>query len=1006
VDDRRHLLPGPASERPPPARLHLVPHTHWDREWYEPFQRFRLRLVDLVDDVLDRVEADPRFCFTFDGQTAMLEDYLEIRPEAEARIAALVATGQLAVGPWRILSDEFLVSGETLVRNLEAGVARATRFGQVMAVGYLPDEFGHTAQVPQLLRRAGFEHAAVWRGVPAAIDRHAFAWSAPDGSTVRAEYLIDGYGNAAGLFAYPDVAAAGRRLLERLAPAFGDDPVLAMYGTDHSAPLPDLLDVVEEINQGQDGYRVTLGTLAGYIEERAAAGDGDLPRWQGELRSSARANILMGVLSARVELKAACAQAERLLARYAEPLQALHGSEWPTPFLELGWRRLVESSGHDSITGCGADAVAEHVAVRLGEAAQLGSGLAERVAAEVAARVPREAVAVLNPSPFARAGLVDLDLAVPDDWDEVALELADGRLAATQETGRSPAVVHTETLPGGRLDELSRRIHGRELYDRVVNGIRVETTSDVQRLVVEVDDHPDPPHLDMDELRTAVATAAAAAPDAAWEVRVVAPPRRRLLAAVPVPALGWTAVAARAGRGTLFPPLVAGTLAPPTLFPPVGAGTSAARRQSAAGSPVGRVADRVGRVTSLSTAPDPSGPGPEADPAPAHPADPVTAGPGWADNGLVRVEAAGDGTLWVEAAGAVLEGVGRLVDGGDAGDLYNYAPPERDLLVEEPERVEVAAVAGGPVLGALAIHRTYRWPVGLDGTGTARSKELAVARTVLRAELRAGEPFLRLRVEVDNPCRDHRLRLHVPLARPAAGSSAEGQFAVVERGTTAEGGHGEVPLPTFPASGFVDAGGVAVLLGHVTEYEVGVDPPELALTLLRAVGRISRNVHRYRTEPAGPQTPTPGAQCLGTVVADLAVLPHPGAWHEDGMLAAMECFGHDLLAAPGGGSPGPVRGLAREGLAVEGTGVVLSSLRRRDDWLELRLVCQRPGPSTATVSGGVVAARSADLLGRPGPELPVTGGSLRLDLGAWEIRTVQLRLGPVSKPVSGAGSRT
>jgi mannosylglycerate hydrolase len=397
-------------------------------------------------------------------------------------------------------------------------------------------------------------------------------------------------------------------------------------------------------------------------------------------------------------------------------------------------------------------------------------------------------------------------------------------------------------------------------------------------------------------------------------------------------------VAARAGRGSLFPP-------------------------------VARVAE-----------------GPEA--------DPVAGGPGWLDNGLVRAEVAGDGTLRVEAGGVVLQGVGRLVDGGDAGDLYNYAPPDRDLLVEQPERVEVAAAAAGPVVGALTVHRTYRWPVGLDAAGTARSEDRAVARTVLRAELRAGEPFLRLRVEVDNPCRDHRLRLHVPLARPAAGSSAEGQFAVVERGTTAEGGHGEVPLPTFPASGFVDAGGVAVLLGHVTEYELVTDPPELALTLLRAVGRISRDVHRYRSEPAGPQTPTPGAQCLGTLVADLAVLPHPGTWHEDGVLTAMECFGHDLLAAPGGAEPGPVGGLEATGLSVEGEGVVLSSLRRRGDWLELRLVCQQPGQVTATVAGGVAAARAADLLGRPGPELPVTGGSLRLDLGAWEIRTVQLRLGP------------
>ena len=176
-----------------PPTMHLVPHTHWDREWYQPFQRFRLRLVDMVDRVLERAEADRRFCFTFDGQTAMLEDYLEIRPEAEPRIQALVATGQLAVGPWRILSDEFLVSGETLVRNLEAGVARAERFGQAMAVGYLPDEFGHAAQVPQLLRRAGFEHAAVWRGVPAAVAERLSGADSQCALTIRTAF---GFGRA------------------------------------------------------------------------------------------------------------------------------------------------------------------------------------------------------------------------------------------------------------------------------------------------------------------------------------------------------------------------------------------------------------------------------------------------------------------------------------------------------------------------------------------------------------------------------------------------------------------------------------------------------------------------------------------------------------------------------------------------------------------------------------------------------------------------------------------
>src|SRR5918992_6394207 len=216
--------------------IYLVPHTHWDREWYRPFQSFRMQLVDLVDRVLDFLEADRRFRFTLDGQLATVDDYLEIRPEAEERIRALIADGRLTVGPWQILMDEFLVSGETIVRNLEAGWRRAEELGAVMPVAYLPDMFGHTAQMPQILRRAGIAHAATWRGVPAAIDRSAFRWSAPDGSSVRAEYLVHGYGGAAHLLAIPDrLRGEGRVLRQGGRPFYGGGPGPALYGADHPA---------------------------------------------------------------------------------------------------------------------------------------------------------------------------------------------------------------------------------------------------------------------------------------------------------------------------------------------------------------------------------------------------------------------------------------------------------------------------------------------------------------------------------------------------------------------------------------------------------------------------------------------------------------------------------------------------------------------------------------------------------------------------------------------------
>ena len=219
--------------------VHVVPHTHWDREWYLPFQTFRMRLVGLIDGLIDAMEADPRLAFTLDGQLATVDDYLEIRPEREERVRALIRAGRLAVGPWLILMDEFLVSGETIVRNLEAGTRRAEELGGSMAVGYLPDMFGHVAQMPQILRRAGIGHAVVWRGVPEAIDRHAFRWIAPDGSTVRTEYLLGGYGNARDLFMISDPAIVRQRVARYVRsrePIFGDRPILAMYGEDHSLP--------------------------------------------------------------------------------------------------------------------------------------------------------------------------------------------------------------------------------------------------------------------------------------------------------------------------------------------------------------------------------------------------------------------------------------------------------------------------------------------------------------------------------------------------------------------------------------------------------------------------------------------------------------------------------------------------------------------------------------------------------------------------------------------------
>ena len=139
--------------------IHLISHTHWDREWYRTFQQFRMKLVELVDSLLEILETDPDFKhFNFDGQTIVLEDYLEIKPQNEERLKKQIQDGRIAVGPWYILFDEFLVSVEATVRNLILGHRIAKEFRKMMNVDYIPDPFGHISQMPQILRGFGIDN--------------------------------------------------------------------------------------------------------------------------------------------------------------------------------------------------------------------------------------------------------------------------------------------------------------------------------------------------------------------------------------------------------------------------------------------------------------------------------------------------------------------------------------------------------------------------------------------------------------------------------------------------------------------------------------------------------------------------------------------------------------------------------------------------------------------------------------------------------------------------------
>ncbi|MDQ0894169.1 glycoside hydrolase family 38 N-terminal domain-containing protein [Agromyces ramosus] len=862
-----------------PDELVIVPHTHWDREWYEPRDVFRLRLVHMVDRLLDTLEANPGYRFTLDGQAAAIDDYLEIRPEQRERVVAAVGRGQLAIGPFLILLDEFLCDGETIVRNLELGLRSSRRVGPEMRIGYLPDMFGHAAQMPQILRGFGLRDAALWRGVPARVERHAFAWTAPDGSTVRTEYLLDGYGNALDLFALPGqlealVAEYGRSI----ASWFGSDPILGMLGTDHSAPPADLMPLVDAANAAAGHIGLTVDTIEGYVRRAApewAAGDDgaltELPEVIGELRSHARGNLLPGVFSIRTNLKRAMSDAERRLST-AERLDAAFGADDHRAFFDSAWYRLVESTAHDSVTGCGVDATAVEVEGRLATAGHVARGVILRTMERLAASVTPDSHVVANPAGFARRAHVEIRLHDPE-----RLELGDG----VQLLDALPEVLGDEQLTTAELPKLLNRIHGRELFGQLINSWRF--TDDGLRF--EVAEAP-VGEFDLAAFTEELERRIAADPSGArrWHVEIIADPRRRAVVGVDVGGLGVASLDPATARATDDPVTVSGRM----------------------------LTNRQLTVT----------------------VD---------DHGAVRIEAA-DGT--------VLTDVLRLVDEGDRGDSYNYGPVDATTAVTEPASVEVSVIEPGPIRGRLHVRRTYVVPGGLDSADRNRRLSPAVelvVDTVL--ELREGEPILRVRMDLVNPATDHRLRVLVPTGvADLDGSSAAGQYAVTRRGRMGEGGPvGEFPLPTYPVARFVHAGQASVIVTKHSEYEIVADSQSgvdaIALTLVRAVGLMSVNVHPLRDEPAGGEFPVPGAQYLGTPVAtEFAILPSASGWAASGTARWAELVRVEPEVARGTqGGPTVVGGVAGAGGAAEAAAlstapalevasdVVLESLRSVTD---------------------------------------------------------------------------
>jgi len=417
-------------------QVFLITHTHWDREWYFPLEQYRFRLVRLIDQLLAIIAKQPGYhSYWLDGQTIPVEDYLDVCPKNREKLTAAMRKGKVLIGPWYVSADEFMVAGESCIRNLLIGCRQMRAVGQENLFGYLADIFGHVSQMPQILRGFGIDNAFFWRGYTEESIKGAAeqVWTGADGSRVIAVCLARGYSSAALVHkileknsgksekSSTELEEPGQFLdtLKDLRSFCKAGPILMMNGIDHALPLPNLQQIIKRLEEIQPDLDVKHASLAEYMKIiRKKKLPANLPR--GELRFVPGLDCTGSV---RIAQKIANVRIEDLLIHYAEPLSALavaHSKEVPPGFLRRAWEFVVKNHAHDSLSGCHADSVAKDYETRFQRAEQIGMGIVresmERLTGEIAAEEPvseRSYVWIYQPCGWEREGPFEMELEIP-----------------------------------------------------------------------------------------------------------------------------------------------------------------------------------------------------------------------------------------------------------------------------------------------------------------------------------------------------------------------------------------------------------------------------------------------------------------------------------------------------------------------------------------------------------------------------------------------------------------
>ncbi|SHH66662.1 mannosylglycerate hydrolase [Clostridium grantii] len=433
-------------------KVHVVPHMHWDREWYFTTEESRILLVNNMEEILEMLETNENYpYFVMDGQTAIIEDYLEVKPENKERLRKLVQAGKLIIGPWYTQTDEMIVAGESIVRNLLYGIKDCEEFGDYMKIGYLPDSFGQSAQMPQILNGFDIKHSMFWRGTSErhGTDKTEFNWVSDEGSKVLVQLLPLGY--AIGKY-LPQEKNALKKRMDKYVPVLDKGATtehqLLPNGHDQMPIQKDIFEVMEKLKEIYTDSDFFLSKFENVFEEIEK--NKELDTLQGEFLDGKYMRVHRSIYSTRMDIKTANARIENKITNILEPLATIAyslGFDYHHGLIEKIWKEIMKNHAHDSIGSCCSDKVHKEIMGRFFLAEDKTDRLIDfymrKIADAVSCEVALDKLVAYNLLPYNREQIIQA---------EIITKMKGFKLIDENNNEVKFEVVKTEVVDAGLID--------------------------------------------------------------------------------------------------------------------------------------------------------------------------------------------------------------------------------------------------------------------------------------------------------------------------------------------------------------------------------------------------------------------------------------------------------------------------------------------------------------------------------------------------------------------------